>query len=218
MLSTHSDALCGNWNVGNGVTSPTRLSEADASLLLDLAQRSVRLGVEGELPLQPIAEHYSCPLRRLQSTFVTLRDRSGVISRAGTVQPTVPLVSDVCHNAYEVATHAVERIRSTDLVVDVQLVSPLQYLSFQSLESVLQQLKPEEDGVFLQLGLCQATFTPDKWQQWPDADGFFRALQCQAGIDPDEWSSERSVATYHVTQLPQSEVVGAHAERPSKPK
>lgn len=192
-------------------------SDFDTCQLLDLARRSVVLGIEGKSPLRLPIELYSRPLQRQQSTFVTLREQGKVLTRAGTVRPMCPLASDVCHNAYEASRRAVQFASDAELTCDVQVVSPLRYLNASSREEVEQAMEGRQDGVLLQYGASLVTFTPDKWQHWPAAVDFLQALQRQAGLDPTQWQPGVRVATYQLTQLPSVKVYN-QLQKPPAPK
>jgi uncharacterized protein len=217
MLSVHPETVR-----GPDYSSPTTarsncLSEADTRALLDLAQRNAMLALEGKLPLQPMVEHYPTTLQKRGATFVTLRANQKVLSRAGTVHASAPLVSDVCHNAYEVGSHVCiglpesEQPKSEryapELTVAVQVVSPVCYLEASSLQDVIGGLEVGLDGVLIQHAGRHATFTPDVWQQWPEPKAFFRALLLKAGLNPQEWPAGLSVATYRLQSLPVAKVI-----------
>jgi AMMECR1 domain-containing protein len=217
MLSAHPETIRGPNYWFPAASRQLCLTEADTQTLLDLARRSVTLALEGRLPLQPVVEHYPASLQKMGATFVTLRIGQKVLSRAGTVLASVPLVSDVCHNAFEVGSHVAvglpeadapeTGLPESDLTVGVQIVSPVCYLTARSLQDVLAELEVGSDGVLLQHGNRHATFTPELWQQWPDPTVFFRALQLKAGLDPQEWPAGLSVATYRVESLPETRVI-----------
>ncbi len=176
------------------------LSEKDRSALMDVAQRSALDGLKGLVPFQPITSSYPLTLQRLQSSFVRLHCGSAVVSCAGTIEPSVPLVNDVCHNAYEAASR-LSTGEATDLEIEVMLVGQLRCLSARSWEQVLDCLEPSVHGVLLQHDQSYATFTPDKWQTWPDKSDFMQQLQRCAGMEPGRWSSSTHVSTYQVKSL-----------------
>jgi len=217
MLSAHPETVHGPDFTFPTAARSSCLSEADTQALLDLARRNAMLALEGKLPLQPMVEHYPTALQKMGATFVTLREDKKVLSRAGTVHASAPLVSDVCHNAYEVGSHVciglpdaelpISERHEPELTVAVQVVSPVCYLEAGSLQDVIAGLEAGVDGVLIQHAGRHATFTPDVWQQWPDPKAFFRALLLKAGLNPQEWPAGLCVATYRLQALPVTKVI-----------
>lgn len=228
MLSAHPETLR-----GPDFTFPTAarsncLSEADTQALLDLARRSALLALEGKLPLQPMLEYYPIALQKKGATFVTLRADQQVLSRAGTVHASAPLVSDVCHNAFEVGSHVAvglpaselpkSHLHDPELTVAVQVVSPVCYLQAGSLQDVINSLEVGLDGVLVQHAGRHATFTPEVWQQWPDPKAFFRALLMKVGLNVHEWPADLCVATYRMQTLPVTKVISCSTRGSPKAK
>lgn len=182
------------------------ICETDSAGLLDIAARSVLLGLQGQPPYQPLVDHYSVELRRLRSSCVTLKDGEQIFGRAATLRPTTPLVCDVNHNAYEAACHISRQSRGQELSVNVLVLSPLQCLVARTLEEVLQCVEPGVHGVLIQHGASDAMFLPERWEEFPDGVEFFRALRKHAGLDPDGWSPDIHISVYEVQQLPRRTV------------
>lgn len=206
MLSIRTDA---RHLLGRPVASDGRLTgltPGDVQDLLELARHCVLLGIDGRPAFRPMVDYYSPALRKEGATFVTLRCGEQLLSRVGTVEADVPLLSDLCHNAYVAGSRVLGGRPTERLAVEVQLVHPLQPIEAKSLAAAASALEPGSHGVWLKRGSRHATFTPDMWRKWPDNTQFLRALQTQLGLPTDEWAHDLQLATYRVDQLPVIEV------------
>jgi len=77
-----------------------------------------------------------------------------------------------------------------------------QPLAFSSLEELLAELHPHEDGVVLRIGPRSATFLPQVWEQIPGKEDFLGHLSVRAGCPASAWrGKETSVSIYHVECL-----------------
>ncbi len=83
------------------MSSPdTQLFAPHASLLLELAQRSIRHGLDQGRPLEVDPSEYDPELRAPRATFVTLTRANALRGCTGSLEPRRALVVDVAHNAY----------------------------------------------------------------------------------------------------------------------
>lgn len=199
-------------------SSEAMLNEDDQAVLLELARRSVALGLMGEPPLEPMVEYHSPCLRRKRSSFVTLRQNGEIVGRAGTVEPTTALISDVCNNAYAAAYHCRPDLSRDPLMVEVYLVNGLEHLKAKSFGEVCQKISVGEHGALLQHTHGAATLTPDNWEQFRDTAEFTRQLCSRAGICPDTWQDDAQLLIYRVETLPKTEIARYQTWRPDKPR
>lgn len=184
----------------------TGLTPGDVQDLSELARHCVLLGIDGRPAFRPMVDYYSPALRKEGATFVSLRCGEQLLSRVGTVVADVPLLSDLCHNAYEAGSRVLGGRPTAPFAVEIQLVHPLQPIAANSLETAASALEPGSHGVWLKSGSQHATFTPDMWHKWPDTTQFLQALHAQLGLSTDEWARDLQLATYRVDHLPVIEV------------
>lgn len=199
-------------------TSHVKLDADDQAILLDLVRRSVTLGLLAEPPLEPMVEYHSPALRRWRSSFVTLRQDGKIVGRAGTVQPTAALVSDVCKNAHAVAYHCNLPLSPSPLMAQVCLVSELKHLKAKSFEDVCERIAIGEHGALLQHTNGAGTLTPDHWHQCNDTAEFTRQLCARAGVCPVAWQSDAQLLVYRVESLPEMQITPYQTRRPDKPR
>ena len=121
------------------------------------------------------------------ATFVTLTRDGDLRGCVGSVRAQRPLGEDVATNAVAAATRdtrfaPVTRAELNDLRVEVSLLSDPQFLEFASEDELLQQLRPEVDGLMLFAGCRSAVFLPHVWTQLREPSLFLAALKEKAGV------------------------------------
>jgi AmmeMemoRadiSam system protein A len=121
------------------------------------------------------------------ATFVTLTRDGDLRGCVGSVRAQRPLGEDVATNAVGAATRdtrfaPVTRAELNDLRVEVSLLSDPQFLEFASEDELLQQLRPEVDGLMLFAGCRSAVFLPQVWTQLREPSLFLAALKEKAGL------------------------------------
>ena len=90
--------------------------------------------------------------------------------------------------------------------IEISVLTEPKPLPFSSPEDLLHKLKPEEDGVLLEIGRSGATFLPQVWEQLPDKVDFLNHLAQKAGCAPGDWrGKDVSVSTYHVEAFKEGE-------------
>lgn len=169
--------------------------------LLDLAEASIRHGLEQGRPLRPDKRDYPAVADENGACFVTLHSRGELRGCIGSLQAHQPLLEDVAHNAYAAAfsdprfppLHVSEL---AGLEIHLSLLSPATPIAFQSEEALLQQLRPGEDGLILEEGGRRGTFLPSVWEQLPTAELFLQHLKQKAGLPTDYWSDTLKVSRY----------------------
>lgn len=177
--------------------------------LLSLARQSIELGLkEGRLATCPQLLHAELALRR--STFVTLRIDGALRGCCGSIHPQYTLAEDLWRNAW---ASAFSDPRFSPLVVaeypgldvHISVLSELEALGVANEEELLCSLRPESDGLLLQLGASQVTFLPAVWEQLADPATFLRQLKLKAGWRADFWSPQIQVFRYTVESFGEGE-------------
>jgi len=121
------------------------------------------------------------------ATFVTLTRDGDLRGCVGSVRAQRPLGEDVATNAVAAAMRdtrfaPVTRAELNDLRVEVSLLSDPQFLEFASEDELLQQLRPEVDGLMLFAGCRSAVFLPQVWTQLREPSLFLATLKEKAGV------------------------------------
>jgi AmmeMemoRadiSam system protein A len=173
---------------------------ARGRLLLRIARESLAealgLGAAGD-PRDPW-------LREPGACFVTLTRWGRLRGCVGTIRAYRPLHDDVRFNARASAFHdsrfsPVRRDEFPELAFEVSLLScPEPLPSFSCEEEALAILRPQVDGVILEVGSYRSTFLPQVWDQLPDPHDFLAHLKHKAGLPEDFWSPDVQLQRYTV--------------------
>lgn len=143
-------------------------------------------------------------LREEGASFVTLRRGGELRGCIGTIKFHRSLYEDVRSNA-EAAAFRDSRfspLREDELAgvdVEVSVLSPLEAMSVESEEDLLEQLRPNVDGLVIKCEGCRGTFLPQVWRSLPEPVDFVRQIKVKAGLAEDFWSPEMKVWRYVVT-------------------
>jgi len=146
-----------------------------------------------------------------KACFVTLRENGELRGCIGHILPQEPLYQAVVDNARNAATRdsrfpPVQPGEAEKIKIEISVLTEPQPLNFNSPEDLLNKLKPNEDGVLLQIGSRGATFLPQVWEQLPDKAEFLNHLAQKAGCAPNDWRGRNvNVSTYHVEAFEESE-------------
>ncbi len=92
-----------------------------------------------------------------------------------------------------------------DIQIEISVLTIPRRLDFKSPEDLVQKLRPGKDGVVLRMGMRQATFLPQVWEQIPDKTDFLNHLAQKAGLSASAWRDEgTSVLIYQVEAFKES--------------
>ena len=163
------------------------LSPHHADLLMDIARRSIRHGLDHDRALEVDANPHEGPLKALRSSFVTLHLAAKLRGCMGGLKARLPLISDVAEHAYMAAFKdprfpGVSAGELSELDVHLSILSPQTPLSFDCEDELLKQLRPGQDGLVIARDTHRATFLPSVWENLPEAASFLGRLKEKAGI------------------------------------
>ena len=177
-----------------------KIDTAERSELLSLAHRSIELGLaEGRLARSPVVTNTALTAPR--ATFVTLHTHDELRGCCGSIEPRFPLAEDVWRNAWASAFAdprfaALAPAEYPALDVHVSVLSPLERVLVATERELLAVLRPNRDGLLLQLGAARSTFLPAVWESLPDPVEFLHHLKLKAGWRADFWSADIEVWRY----------------------
>ena len=161
---------------------PVELSEAEQTLLLQLARLELEAVLNGQP--RPVVEPDSLPPRLTQegSCFVSLYDDDRLRGcMIDDFQPHEPLVQNVLRNTVLAATGD-ERFASVtadelpDIRIEISVLGALQELSCESSQELLEKLSPGGDGVVLTTSTGQSVYLPWVWEIFPEPEVFLAQL------------------------------------------
>lgn len=184
---------------------PGSLQEPERRLLLDLARRSIRHGVEQGTALPMKLDALPASLRREGACFVTLTRHGQLRGCIGSLQPRRPLAEDAVNNAWAAAfcddrfaPLLAEELES--LSIHLSVLGPLAPIEVGSESALLSILRRGVDGVVVEQGNRRSTFLPQVWEHFVDARDFLRALRRKAGL-PDAYDPRARYFRYSVEEF-----------------
>ena len=144
------------------------------------------------------------------ATFVTLTKNDNLRGCIGSLQPQRSLFDDVQKNAVAAAFRdsrfsPLTQNELEQINIEVSLLSASESLEFSSETELLQQLRPDIDGIIFRYRNSASTFLPQVWEQLPTAELFMEHLKQKAGLAADFWSDEVEVSRYTVQKWKESD-------------
>lgn len=190
------------------------LPEEQIDLLLHIAREAITKGLGGDRQWRPDLEPLPERLHHPGACFVTLFTGGELHGCIGSVEPHQPLARDVAKNAISAAFNdprfpALRTNESAYTAIEISILSPLQEVPFDSIDHLIEQLQPGEDGILVERDWNRGLLLPQVWDKITDPYEFLThvALKAQSDIsiydDPDAKVSVFRV--YHFNQpAPQS--------------
>jgi hypothetical protein len=181
--------------------SSNEYSEEERSLLLEVARCSIQHGLEEGSALPIDLEDYSEHLGEERASFVTL-NRLGLLRGCiGTLEAYQPLVRDVSEHAWAAAFRdprfpSLQRNEFDDLEIHISVLSQPEPMSFSDEEDLLEQIRPNIDGLIMEDSGRKGTFLPSVWEQLPERSEFLAHLKQKAGLPVSHWSKSLKMWRY----------------------
>ena len=168
------------------------LQDAEAALLLDLAEDAIVDGLSGRPLAAPDPATLPAALQVPRGVFVTLRVAGQLNGCIGAIHGTDPLGQAVgrCARSAAFADPRLPPLRPADvpsLTMEISLLSPLAPIAAGSRQELLDQLRPGVDGLLIAAGQRQGVFLPAVWDQLADPEAFLDHLQVKADIPVGTW-------------------------------
>jgi hypothetical protein len=193
--------------------APKNYAAPERKFLLDLARRTLTcVATNPDLSgFEVNARGVPPKLSETRACFVTLTENGELRGCIGHILPQESLYQAVEDNARNAATRdprfpPVQPGEAGKIKIEISVLTEPQPLRFSSPEDLLNKLKPDEDGVVLQIGSRGATFLPQVWEQIPDKVEFLNHLSEKAGCAPNDWRGGNvNVSIYHVEAFAESE-------------
>jgi len=171
------------------------LSESHRQTLKELALASIKHGLAHGRPLKIDLSTLDQELTVIRATFVTLQKHGQLRGCIGMLEAHRPLAQDIAENSYAAAFSdprfpPLTEDELNDLNINLSILSPAEIIPCHSEEDLLQQLRPDIDGLILDDGMHRATFLPSVWESLPDATDFVQHLKLKAGLPINYWASD----------------------------
>jgi len=178
-----------------------RISRREGETLLDLAQASIRHGLQKGKLLAVRSAGVPDVLVQPRSTFVTLRLGSALRGCIGSIKPQQPLAQDVNKNAFNAAFHdpRFPPLRSDeypDLNIHISVLSDFESIDFLNQTELLSQIRKNRDGLLLEFGPHRSLLLPSVWKDLPDKQQFLQHLKMKAGLQAEFWSDQLKIQRF----------------------
>jgi len=184
-----------------------KLNQAEQEILLKIAREALEKSVQGK-PLPKVKLNVLPPaLQNDGASFVTLTKSARLRGCIGALQPYQPLAIDVQEHAVAAALQDFRfpNVKPTELElinIEVSVLSPKKPIRYEGPQDLVNQLRPNIDGVVLQDGLRKATFLPQVWEKIADPELFLSQLCVKMGAPGDLWRNKPlQVYTYQVQEF-----------------
>jgi len=182
------------------------LTDTERATLLEIARHSIAYGLQHGEAAPVTVSDYASPLQENKATFVTLTIQGKLRGCIGSLQAYRPLVEDVAHNAFAAAFQdprfpRLTRQEFAPLQLHISILSPPEPIKFKDEQDLLDQLRPEMDGLILEEGQFRGTFLPQVWESLPEPKQFLNHLKQKAGLPPDYWSKTIKLQRYRVEEF-----------------
>ena len=169
--------------------------------MLEIAALSINYGLNNHQTMDINASQYSEKLQENRAAFVTLEISKRLRGCIGSLLAYRPLVEDVSSNAFSAAVkdprfNPLTIPEYQQLEIHISILSPPEQMTFDSEQSLLNQIQPGIDGIILTDQGHRATFLPSVWDSLPDKELFISELKQKAGLNKNHWSNTIQVERY----------------------
>ena len=177
------------------------LSNEDKADCLNVARESIKNGFKTGRALQVVTSDYSAALQQQASSFVTLHKFGELRGCIGALEAYQPLIDDIADHAYAAAFQdprfvALKETEYDDLEIEISVLGPAELMIFKSENELIEQLRPNIDGLILEYDYHRGTFLPSVWEQLPDKREFLNHLKVKAGLPMQWWNNDVKISRY----------------------
>ncbi|MBU0722365.1 AmmeMemoRadiSam system protein A [Patescibacteria group bacterium] len=181
------------------------MENKDKLNLLNLAREAIKSKLENSI-FKVDTTKISNALKQKRGTFVTLKNNGKLRGCIGHLVAAQALCDDVIENARAAAFldprfAPLTKSEFEKIDIEISVLSSSKKLKYESLHSLIKNLKRNKPGVILKHNGRMATFLPQVWNELPNAKQFLSNLCLKAGLDPDEWTREVEIETYTVEKI-----------------
>jgi AmmeMemoRadiSam system protein A len=178
-----------------------RFSAEERAALLEIADRSIKHGLELGAPLSVSVSDYAEAFQQLRACFVTLLLDGELRGCIGHLEAQLPIIEDVAENAFAAAFRdprfpPLTSSERDKLEIHISILTPAEAISFVSEQDLISKIRPSVDGLILVDGHHRGTFLPSVWESLPDPHDFLSHLKLKAGLPPNHWSGTLQVYRY----------------------
>ncbi len=143
------------------------------------------------------------------AVFVTLNEDRALRGCIGSLVAHQPLIDDIIQNAKSAAFRdprflPLKSDEFDKLEFEISLLTPPEKVSYKTVEELKSKIRPNIDGVILQLGFNKATYLPSVWEQLPSFELFFSSLCQKARLGNDCLKQYPTIYRYQTKKITES--------------
>ncbi len=170
----------------------------------DIAKQSIQdeFDYKNSIDIEKITQK-NPKLKEDGASFVTLTKNGKLRGCIGSLTACQPLIEDIIYNAKNAAFRdprfsklTREELHVTD--VEVSILTKPKLLKYNDMEDLKNKIRPNIDGVILELNSKQATFLPQVWEELPEFENFFGHLLSKARLPMDSFKNFPTIHIYQV--------------------
>jgi len=181
--------------------SSINLSTDDQKTCLQIAKDSIISGLENNKALAITSSDFSTGLQQQLACFVTLHLNGELRGCIGALEAYQPLINDVSEHAFAAAFRdprfpPLQSNEFEQIEIDISVLGTPETIDFKNEHDLLNQIRPEKDGLILEHGYNRGTFLPSVWEQLPDKNDFLNHLKMKAGLASDWWDNNTKISRY----------------------
>lgn len=181
--------------------SSINLSIENQQTCLQVARESIQYGLQHGTALKIVSSDYSNDLQQDLATFVTLHKNGVLRGCIGALEAFQPLINDIAEHAYSAAFQdprfpALQDNEYDQLDIEISVLGKPETMTFENEEDLLQQIRPDVDGLILEFGYNRGTFLPSVWEQLPEQKEFLNHLKMKAGLSQQWWDNAVKISRY----------------------
>ena len=181
--------------------SSIKLSSQDQQSCHQVARDSIQYGLQHGTKLPVVTSDYSEDLQQDYATFVTLHINGNLRGCIGALEAYQPLINDIAEHAFAAAFSdprfpQLSESEFEQLDIEISILGKPEPIEFESEEELLNQIRPDIDGLILEYGYNRGTFLPSVWEQLPDKKDFLNHLKMKAGLSVQWWDNAAKVSCY----------------------
>lgn len=181
--------------------SSIKLLNEEKQICLRIARESISHGLSHGSALQVDLDGYENDLIQHLACFVTLHKKDNLRGCIGALEAYQPLIKDIAEHAFAAAFNdprfpALESNELDLLQIEISVLGPSEKMIFTDEKDLLQQIRPNIDGLILEFGSHRGTFLPSVWQQLPDKKEFLNHLKVKANLSANWWDNSVSISRY----------------------
>jgi AmmeMemoRadiSam system protein B/AmmeMemoRadiSam system protein A len=180
-----------------------RLEKPDQDRLVAVASASLDFAStrRGATPDIVVDRNLSPGLTARRAVFATLERGAALRGCVGSLFPRRPLAEDVGLNAVRAGFGdprfaPLTRDELPDLTIKISVLSPATPIPCRRERELIDQLRPDRDGLLLRDGRAAGLFLPSVWREVPSPSDFVRLLKRKMGVAANHWSPTMAASRF----------------------